>query len=368
MKICRLLLRNFRNYDQEEIIWHEKTNIIHGLNAQGKSNLLEAISYLSLASSFRGAKDWELIKWDKNFFYLEGDIKEKEEHTISVGYSDNKIKRWKVNGEKKQRLGEIIGFFHSVIFSPEDLNIIKNGPEYRRQFLNRQMVQLFPDFCNLLLTYNQILKQRNNVLKNNFNSNDFIDRLAPWDEQLATIGAKIIKRRYNTCQNLLPITKDYHKKLTNGEEIELIYDSFLPQKEIEQLSESEIRTAFLIKLKQIINLEKKRGISLCGPHRDDIEILINRFSTRKFASQGQQRSVALTLKLSELELAKTIRGAYPVLLLDDVMSELDKNRQEQLLKTINDDVQTFITATDLDFQYNDGIKFFINNGQVLIKN
>lgn len=365
MRLCRLLLKNFRNYDRAEVLWHDKINIIRGLNAQGKSNLLEAISYLSLASSFRSAKDSELLKWQKDFFYLEGQLLDHDqEHIISAGYSADKTKKWKIDGQKKTKLTEIIGCFHSVIFSPDDLNLVKNGPDYRRQFINRQMVQLYPDFCQLLLIYNQVLKQRNNVLKKAFVS-DLREQLAPWDEQVAHYGAKIIKWRSQVCRQLTPYVQDFYRHLAKGEEIDLRYNSFLGYEETVRLQEKEIQEALLEKLKSLFPVEKARGISLCGPHRDDIEITIDNFSARRFASQGQQRSAVLALKLAEVELARAVRGSFPVLLLDDVMSELDAERQKQLINVLDKEIQTFITATDLSFSLVAGKTFFIQNGTII---
>lgn len=389
MRLKRLLVSNFRNYENVEIFWHPQINIIRGFNAQGKSNLLEAIAYLSLASSFRGASDSELIKFspianptllDQNpemafcqedFFHIQGDVV--KEHNpmnpmrISVGFTRDKRKSWKINEKPHRRLTEILGRFHTVIFSPEDLLLVKSGPVARRRYLNRQMIQLYPDYYTLMLRYNQILKQRNSLLRQPYSSH-LREQLEPWNSQLAEYAALIYKRRLEILADLSVAAGIFHNQLCQQEGLRLEYRSFLPQQELTALSEEEIATAFCERLVENYVVEKARGLTLIGPHRDDLEIFINEVSARRFGSQGQQRSAALSLKLAELELANKIKGEYPVLLLDDVMSELDENRRTQLLTLMGEKAQLFITATDLNFTMLDGKIILVNQGRILEQN
>jgi len=364
LKLIRLRIDNFRNYEKEEIIWDEAMNIIYGMNAQGKSNLLEAISYLSLASSFRQNADLELIGWGKNFFYLEGDVQDRQRKlTIAAAYERQKGRRWKINGMKKHKLQEILGYFHTVVFSPEDLDIVKSGPQSRRRQLNRQMVQLFPEYCSLLVGYNKVLKQRNTLLKSAWNK-DIKNELTVWDAQLADFAGRIIKMRLDTVFLLSPLAQNIHARISNQEKLTMEYQTLLPQTEMVKMAVQDISEVFLKKLENLREAECARGMTLTGPHRDDLLLRINDISARNFASQGQQRTVALSWKLAELELAFATRGEYPVLLLDDVMSELDINRREQLLFLVRDKAQTFITATDINFSLNGGKKIIISQGKI----
>lgn len=364
MRLTRLRIDNFRNYEQEEIFWDDAMNIICGMNAQGKSNLLEAISYLSLASSFRQSADLELIGWGKDFFYLEGDVEDRQKKlTIAAAYDKQKGRRWKINGTQKHKLHEILGYFHTVVFSPEDLDIVKSGPQSRRRQLNRQMVQLYPEYCSLLVGYNQVLKQRNTLLKSAWNR-DIKNELLAWDTQLAALAGRIIRMRLDTISLLSPLAQNTHAQLSNKEKLTMEYQSLLPQKEMEPMTAQEISIAFQKKLQSLREAESARGMTLAGPHRDDLLLQINSVSARNFASQGQQRTVALSWKLAELELAYAKRGEYPVLLLDDVMSELDMTRREQLLFLVRDKAQTFITATDINFSLNGGKKIIISSGKI----
>lgn len=364
MKLTRLRIDNFRNYEKEEIFWDEAMNIICGMNAQGKSNLLEAISYLSLASSFRQSADSELIGWGKDFFYLEGDVTDRQRKlTVAAAYDRQKGRRWKINGTQKHKLQQILGYFHTVVFSPEDLDIVKCGPQSRRRQLNRQMVQLFPEYCSLLVGYNQVLKQRNSLLKSAWKK-DIRTELAAWDVQMADFAGRIIRMRLDTVFLLSPLAQEAHARLSKQEKLTMEYQSLLPQTEMEKMTVKDISTVFLKKLEKLREAECARGMTLSGPHRDDLHLCINGVSARNFASQGQQRTVALSWKLAELELAFATRGEYPVLLLDDVMSELDINRREQLLFLMRDKAQTFITATDINFSLNGGKKIIVSQGKI----
>lgn len=368
MHILSLFLKNFRNYDEEKIEFHPHVNILMGMNAQGKSNLLEAIHYLSIFSSFRNAKDREMIKWGQPYFFLEGKIlRNNGEYLLSAGYHEENKKILKVNGSQRKKIKDVLGVFNSVLFSPEDLNIIKNGPSARRRYLDQEMIQLFPSYYYSLIQYQKILGQRNNLLKEIRGSKNKLELLPVWSQQLVNQGSMIIKKRFEVLQKLTPLARLTHRKITNGaEELDLDYHS------LELKGEENLKTASLDKIKNIffsqldnnLVLENQRGITLFGPHRDDLKIMINGIDARKFASQGQQRTAALSLKIAELELVKSEIGEYPVLLLDDVMSELDQNRKNHLMQYIGNKVQTFITTTDFDFKQKEGNIIQISRGKI----
>ncbi|MEL7567606.1 MAG: DNA replication/repair protein RecF [Dehalobacterium sp.] len=370
MKLLSLDLRNFRNYLGQKIDFNPNLNIVIGLNAQGKSNLLEAINYLSIFSSFRNARDADMIKWGQSYFFIEGLIKKQNsEYLLTLGYNVENKKIFKVNGNQRKNISDLLGVFNSVVFSPEDLNIVKTGPMARRKFLDKEMMQLFPSYYFSLIQYHKILVQRNNLLKEirgNINKSDILEI---WNYQLIDTGSKIIKKRLEVLTKLGPLARLTHRRITNGEEeLDLNYESLeLEQEEdLKKLSLEEIKNIFSSQLQKKIKTEIYRGVSLIGPHRDDLKITINGVDARKFGSQGQQRTAALALKIAELELVKSETGEYPVLLLDDVMSELDERRRDHLLVFIGERVQTFITTTDLDFKYADGKVIRVFQGEIKI--
>ncbi|MEG1500612.1 MAG: DNA replication/repair protein RecF [Clostridiales bacterium] len=367
MKLNYLLVNNFRNYDFQKIDFNDNINIIRGFNAQGKSNLLEAVAYLSLASSFRGAADIDILGWEKDFFRLEGSVQYQKngggENYLAVAYNRQKRKIWKINGQNKRKTADILGHFHTVIFSPEDLSLVKSGPAARRKYLNRQIVQLYPQYYSLLLKYNQILKHKNALLKKR--DYNLPEEIIPWNQQLAAYGAAIYEKRFAIFIYLQEIAARLHQNISPGEKLDLVYKSFLPQKELFSLSTDDLKAVLEKKFKDSFQLERIRGAGLYGPHRDDLEMFINNNSLKTFGSQGQQRSGALSLKLAEMELAYQKIGEYPVLLLDDVMSELDEKRRSSLLKMMNDKTQTFITATDLNFYLPGGKTFLISQGSII---
>jgi len=368
LKLLSLDLRNFRNYYGQKIDFNPSLNIIIGLNAQGKSNLLEAINYLSIFSSFRNAKDADMIKWGQSYFFIEGLIKKQNgEYLLTLGYNVENKKIIKVNGNQRKSVSDLLGVFNSVVFSPEDLNIVKTGPAARRKFLDKEMIQLFPSYYFSLIQYHKILSQRNNLLKEIRGNLNKRDMLEIWNYQLIDTGSKIIKKRLEVLTKLGPLARLTHRKITDGEEeLDLNYESLEVEKEenLKKLNFDEIKSIFSDQLEKKIKTEIYRGVSLIGPHRDDLKITINGIDARKFGSQGQQRTAALALKIAELELVKSETGEYPVLLLDDVMSELDEKRRDHLLVFIGEKVQTFITTTDLDFKYADGKIIHVFQGEI----
>ncbi len=356
MIINRLKLENWRNYYQEEVVWDESVNLIHGANAQGKTNLLEAISYLGLASSFRAAQDIDLINKQKSYFYLGGEISSDKQGKIEISAAMNRSKqrKWKINSQPKRRLVDIVGVFHTVVFSPEDIYLVKGGPTLRRRWLNRQISQIDPVYCRLLLTYNNILKQRNACLKNWYKTAEE-DSIEVWDSQLIEVGSKIAVCRTEIVSKLNEIIDSLHSGLSGGEKLQLAYQSTICGKDqVFDLSEMIFR--FKEEIIRLREAERFRGGTLVGPHRDDIRIVLDDLPARDFSSQGQQRTLAVSLKLAELELAYRQKGEYPVLLLDDVLSELDEKRRQRVLE-LPGITQTFITATGQDIALGRGKKW-----------
>jgi len=342
-----LKIDNFRNYRQARVHWHEQVNLLLGDNAQGKSNMLEAICFLSLTTSFRGVGEPELILKGAPYLYAEGEVsgEAQGDFTIAAGFAQDKRRKWKVDGAERRR-GELVGLLHTVVFSPEDVDLVKSGPQQRRRFLNRQISQLYPEHVRQLLRYNRIVAQRNSCLRllQQPGADAAAKEALPiWDQQLAEAGASIIWRRRQVLAQLNPLAAEFHGELAAGEKLELRYKSFAGA--LDAGGEAELTALFLAELKRLHATERARGATLVGPHRDDVLIDIAGAPGKGYASQGQQRTAALACKLAELHLARERKQEWPLLLLDDVLSELDERRQQALLKQINNGAQTFIAST-----------------------
>lgn len=343
-------------------------NLFVGANAQGKTNILESVYFLGTGTSHRTSRDQDMIEWGANYFYIKsGFIKRNREMTISVGYNGAK-KEIKVDNNSVQK-SELMGYVNVVIFSPEDLQMVKGSPAFRRRFLNIEISQVNPYYFHNLQKYNQVLAQRNMLLKEIREKKKKSDLLFVWDEQLIDLGSRIIKKRLEVIEKLDLLARLVHRKITDGREnLILGYESSL-EGVSNKFSREEIQTIFSQQLAAVLEQEMRRGVSLLGPHRDDLALTVNDINVRQFGSQGQQRTTALALKIAELEFMKSEMGEYPILLLDDVFSELDTSRKSHLLEVIKDRIQTFITSTDLDslseiqgrhHMYN------IQNGQVTV--
>ncbi len=331
MQINRLRLKDFRNYENLDISFHPKVNIFLGNNAQGKTNLLEALYLTSLGKSFRTGRDWEMIRFDRPFFRIEVDAtKDSEALSIEMAVAQDK-KAIKIDGLKASKSSELLEHIYTVIFSPEDLKIVKDEPEKRRRFIDREISQLKPSYYQNLTSYKKALVQRNALLKDcNLNEGN----LKVWDESLAYYGHRIIEERERFVSKLDTISRQLHNEITQGKErLEVIYEKDCEEDLLETLSRSHRR-------------DRMRGTTCIGPHRDDLKILVNDIDIRPYGSQGQQRTAALSLKLSELQLIKEETGEEGILLLDDVLSELDAQRQQFLIESLGE-VQLFITATEL---------------------
>ena len=330
-------LCNFRNYKREIFKFHPGTNVLYGDNAQGKTNVLEAIFVGGTTKSHRGSKDAEMIKKGQRDAHLRYFV-EKRNRTIKVEIHMKKecSKGIAIDGLPIKNSNELMGISNIIFFSPEDLNIIKEGPAGRRRFIDLELSQLDKIYLSNLTNYNRIINQRNALLKDIYNHQNLAETLDIWDMQLAEYGTRVLERRQQFIEQVNGIISDIHYRLTGGKErICLSYESGTGGRSLEEA------------LKRNRDRDLRMKSTSVGPHRDDICFLSGELDIRKFGSQGQQRTTALSLKLAEIELVKQMIKDTPVLLLDDVLSELDKSRQNYLLDSIHD-IQTVVTCTGLD--------------------
>ena len=361
MIIKRLELADYRNYESLDLQFDKGTNILYGDNAQGKTNILEAIYVAATTKSHKGSKDNEIINFDKEEAHIRTYLeKDAIETRVDMHLRKSKSKGIAIDGQKIKKAADLLGLCNVVFFSPEDLNIIKNGPAERRRFVDMELCQLDSFYLYNLNHYNKIVNQRNKLLKDMYMNPDLKDTLTIWDSQLVSFGSKIIERRKIFTEQLNEIICEIHKKLSGGKEEILVY--YNPDVSIED---------FEVKLKMNQERDIKLKQTTVGPHRDDFSFMIGKVDVRRFGSQGQQRTAALSLKLSEIELVKKIAKDFPVLLLDDVLSELDSNRQNYLLNSIGD-IQTIITCTGLEEFVNNRFEinkvYRVNNGKVSSEN
>ena len=351
MYIKEIELKNFRNYEDLTLQFDENVNFIIGNNAQGKTNLLEGIYLSSIGKSFRTSKDNDMISFDKDFFKVK--VKGQRELfpvEIDITLKKDSGKFIKVDGVNINKTSELMEKIYIVIFSPEDLKIVKDEPEKRRKFIDKELSILKPAYYNNLSNYKKVLLQRNTYLKEYNIEHSILDI---WDMQLSRYGAAVIKIRENFIEKLCEISKKIHSEITQGKEnLEIKYS---PNIENEENLEEKIYDI----LKNSRENDIRLRTTTKGPHRDDIEFYINDINVRNFGSQGQQRTAALSLKLAEIDLIKEETGENAILLLDDVMSELDSTRQEFLVKTLSD-IQMFITTTEI----NDNLKNAVKKGKI----
>lgn len=343
MYLKKITLHNFRNYHHAEIIFDPYLNILVGDNAQGKTNILEAIYYLSGGRSHRTWQERELIHWDKDKFILSAIIETKKGSArLQIIKSISGKKNIKINGINNPKNREE---FKVVIFSPDDLNLVKGSPSQRRNFLDIETSQVFPLYNYNLINYYKVLRHRNKVLKLRLDNKNTNSSLKVWEDQLVKYGSFILKKRLEVIKYISDLVHSIHCSLTDNKENLLIeYDSELKIELDNNIQ--EIKDIYHKKLEQKREEEIRYGVTLLGPHRDDLKIFINKQPTRNYASQGQQRTCVLSLKLSIMKLIKEKFGEYPILLLDDVFSELDSTRKNFLVKEIfKENVQTFITST-----------------------
>ena len=337
MYIKSLELKNYRNYENLCINISPGTNILYGDNAQGKTNILEALYLAGTTKSHRGSKDREIIQFDREEAHIRMMVKKDGvSHKIDMHLKKNKAKGIAIDGIPIRKAAELFGIVNLVAFSPEDLNIIKNGPAERRRFLDSEICQLSRLYMIELANYNKVVAQRNKLLKEILFSGRMADTLEIWDEQMVRYGKSIISERKKFISRLNDILSEIHQNLTGGKEQILI--TYEPNVSEEAFSEE---------LKAGRERDLRFGQSYTGPHRDDFCVRVNDIDIRKYGSQGQQRTAALSLKLAEIRLVEEEIHDTPVLLLDDVLSELDGSRQNYLLQSIHS-IQTLITCTGLD--------------------
>ena len=353
MIIESLELNNYRNYGELSLSFDPGTNLLYGDNAQGKTNILEALYYCASAKSHRGSKDREIIRFGEEEAHVKLILRKRDvPYRIDMHLKKNSAKGIAVNGMPIRRASELFGILNAVLFSPEDLNIIKNGPSDRRRFMDLELCQLNRSYVHALVSYNRALVQRNRLLKDISFQPELRETLDLWDSQLVNYGSQLIRERRAFLARLNPVIGPIHAGLTGGkEEISVIYDGNTDEQE------------FGNSLMRARESDLRQKITSVGPHRDDIGFFVKRtdaeaslaavpsdrrgMDLRRYGSQGQQRTAALSLKLSEIGLMEQTTGESPVLLLDDVLSELDTDRQKQLLRTISR-IQTVITSTGME--------------------
>lgn len=342
MIIKSIELTDYRNYEQLSMDFSPGTTILFGDNAQGKTNILEAIFVAATTKSHKGSKDREMIRFDKEEAHIRTYLeKDHLETRIDLHLRKNKSKVLAIDGQKAKKATDLIGLCNVVFFSPEDLGIIKNGPSERRHFVDMELCQLDSFYLYNLSNYNKIVEQRNTLLKDMYFNPQLKDTLNIWDMQLVSYGSKIIERRKLFVDQLNEIIENIHLSLSGGKEH--IHIQYEPDVEIEEFEQRMAASQ---------ERDIKAKMTTVGPHRDDFCFSIEGIDIRRYGSQGQQRTAALSLKLSEIELVKKITKDTPILLLDDVLSELDSNRQNYLLNHIGN-IQTIITCT--------GLEEFVNN-------
>ncbi len=366
MKVNALEFVNYRNLSDNRIEPSDKVNVIYGFNAQGKTNLLEAVWLFSGGHSFRGAKDSEIIKFGENkarlFMEFNAGRREQKAEILYQGSKKEVI----INSVKKSSAAFLSQHFSAVVFSPEHLTLIKNGPSLRRKFIDGSICQQDLRFAVRLNKYNQTLQQRNALLKEISKHKELKDTLEIWDDVLIELGAEIILKRLEFLEKLKVIAKELHSGISSkSEELEIKYCSTALREE-GIFSKEEIAEMLKKEFKRLRREDIYLGVTNAGPHRDDLEFFINSKSARRFGSQGQQRSIVLSLKLSEARIMKDAFEEPPVVLLDDVMSELDVKRQEFLLKNTEEN-QVFITCCEpLNSEHLNNAKLFeIKEGEVL---
>jgi DNA replication and repair protein RecF len=348
MHIEKLELTDFRNYEKQSFLFHENVNIILGNNGQGKSNLLEGIYILSMGKSFRTQKDAEMIRFEADFLRVKGCFL-KEGKTLDIETMISKEeKRFKIDGFQGSKNADLLENAYMVVFSPEDMKIVKEEPEKRRRFMDRELFQIRPLYYKELSRYKKSLLHRNTLLKEEFPDENL---LSVWDENLLKYGAAVIKERFFFIEKLKRISREVHGSVTGGcEELDVSYEPDVAFAE----DTAEQRTIFEERLKECRETDMARRYTSAGPHRDDVRISVGGVDVRRFGSQGQQRTAALSLKLAELKIIKEETGEDAVILLDDVLSELDGQRQRFLINALSDN-QIFISAAEMSGEIMEGL-------------
>ena len=364
MFLRRLHLRSFRNYVDRQIEFTARKTILVGNNAQGKSNLLEAVELLASLKSHRTSRDREFVLESAAAGQIEATLERiygtKE---LSITFRKQGRRTVALNRENLRRQLDFLGVLNAVQFSSLDLDLVRGAPDSRRTWLDNLLIQLEPVYASILQQYNQVLKQRNALLKkmrairqdeSTGSLADCEPQLRLWDAQLAAAGSRVARRRARVITRLAPIAESWHRRISG--ETEHLQINYLPNVEWTEDDPLKVQQAFIAKIEQKRIAEQFQGKTVVGTHRDEIEFIINRTPARYYGSQGQQRTLVLALKLAELKLMEEVIGEPPLLLLDDVLAELDPNRQKQLLEVIGDRFQTLITTTHINTFNRDWIK------------
>lgn len=374
MRIKSLKLLYFRNYLSTNIEVHPSLNVLVGNNANGKTNIIESIFCLALGKSYRTKSDSECIMFGEAATAMSCVVNKNDKNLDIMLGINNKGKSAKIAGIKKTKLTDFVGELNVVLFSPEDLQLVKGSPALRREFINREFYQYSRIYHKYYLMYQHLLKQRNSYLKDmrkNPKDEMFLAYLETITSQLAKVAIYITKERVSFVHEISALTYQNMLNISNGQEtLKIKYkSSVLESLNITDVNDTNFTEENLVKVMMKKSFDDiMRGSTKIGPHQDDLEFYINDLDAKMYASQGQQRSIVLSLKLAEINYLKSKTGTYPVLLLDDVLSELDKNRQLKLLDAINENVQTFITTPSISDIKEDLLKkakvFKIENGNI----
>ena len=361
MKLTNLQLQNFRNYESVQLEFTDGVHVFIGENAQGKTNLMESIYALAMTKSHRTTNDKELIGWNKEFATIKGTVEKTATKTNLELQFSKKGKIAKVNYLEQKRLSSYLGNLNVILFAPENLTLVKGSPQNRRKFVDMELGQMSSLYLYDLVEYNRVLKQRNTYLKQlaikKKQPDEYLEVLS---EMLSELASKIVFHRLDFMKQLEALAIPIHDQLSLGrEKFSVSYQATIPLED--GLTPSQMKEIYIDQFKKNQTRESDQATTLIGPHRDDLIFYLNEIPVQTYGSQGQQRSTVLSLKLAEIELMKLSTGEYPLLLLDDVLSELDDDRQTHLIKAIENKVQTFITTTSLD-----GIKQQFINEPVVI--
>ncbi|MHB8073462.1 DNA replication/repair protein RecF [Desulfosporosinus fructosivorans] len=360
MMINNLRLQNFRNYQDVMIKFMPGINVLMGDNGQGKTNIIEGIYYLLTGKSYRVQREQELLRWDQSEFHLFGDFLIAHHKVSLESHYKDKRKIVKVNQVPCQRLSDFVGTINVIFFSPDDLVMIKGGPSERRRFLDLHIAQMRPGHVSLLNSYNKVLQQKSALLKSFAAKSLKYSQLQLWNEQIIKYGENIIRNRVELTKRLQSVADNIYGNLSSQKEKLKVTYMALGNKNID-----EAISKFPQLLEDKLEQEIDRQMVLVGPHRDDVQILLNDKPARLYASQGQQRSIVLCLKLAELELIRQEKEEYPILLLDDVLSELDRFRREYLMNFIESSrIQTLITMTSAEIHLESGTLYFVEKGHI----
>ena len=361
MKLTNLQLQNFRNYESAQLEFTDGVHVFIGENAQGKTNLMESIYALAMTKSHRTTNDKELIGWNKEFATIKGTVEKTATKTNLELQFSKKGKIAKVNYLEQKRLSSYLGNLNVILFAPENLTLVKGSPQNRRKFVDMELGQMSSLYLYDLVEYNRVLKQRNTYLKQlaikKKQPDEYLEVIS---EMLSELASKIVFHRLDFMKQLEALAIPIHDQLSLGrEKFSVSYQATIPLED--GLTPSQMKEIYIDQFKKNQTREADQATTLIGPHRDDLIFYLNEIPVQTYGSQGQQRSTVLSLKLAEIELMKLSTGEYPLLLLDDVLSELDDDRQTHLIKAIENKVQTFITTTSLD-----GIKQQFINEPVVI--